>query len=275
MPIDPGPPPRFGSREYRDQAVDVLRLSSFLDPADPTTVDVSPGGPRQQLARHERRRRATRSTRSPASRYEPEVVRRADFGRALAEFWADGPKSETPPGHWNVIANSVGDELGTDLRIGGGGPPVDRLEWDVKAYLALNGAVHDAAIAAWGLKGHYDSIRPISMIRYLGSLGQSSDPQAPAYDPDGLPLVDDLVEVITDGTTASGERHEDLAGHEGEIAVRAWAGPPDDPETQAGGVRWMLADRMGPLPAADLRHALRFPATCPATARSAGRPPRC
>ena len=40
--------------------------------------------------------------------------------------------------------------------------PVDRLEWDVKLYLALNGAIHDAAIAAWGVKGFYDSARPIS-----------------------------------------------------------------------------------------------------------------
>ena len=73
--------------------------------------------------------------------------------RVMVEFWADGPKSETPPGHWNVLANKVGDELGTNLHIGGSGPQVDRLEWDVKTYLALNGAVHDAAIAAWGLKG--------------------------------------------------------------------------------------------------------------------------
>jgi hypothetical protein len=53
---------------------------------------------------------------------------------------------------------------------------VDRLEWDVKLYFALNGATHDAAVAAWGLKGYYDSARPISMIRYMGGLGQSSDP---------------------------------------------------------------------------------------------------
>ncbi len=46
-------------------------------------------------------------------------------------------------------------------------------------YLALNGAVHDAAVAAWGAKGYYDSVRPISMIRYMGGLGQSSDPERP------------------------------------------------------------------------------------------------
>ena len=60
----------------------------------------------------------------------------------------------------------------------------------MKLYLALNGAVHDAAIAAWGAKGHYDYVRPISMIRYMGGLGQSSDPALPSYHPDGLPLVD-------------------------------------------------------------------------------------
>ena len=48
----------------------------------------------------------------------------------------------------------------------------------MKTYFALNGAVHDAAIAAWGLKGFYDSVRPISMIRYMGGKGQSSDPGA-------------------------------------------------------------------------------------------------
>ena len=43
--------------------------------------------------------------------------------------------------------------------------------------LALNGGLHDAAIAAWNHKGFYDSARPISFIRYMGQLGQSSDPE--------------------------------------------------------------------------------------------------
>jgi hypothetical protein len=173
--------------------------------------------------------------------YAPNPVLRADYARALAEYWADGPKSETPPGHWNVIANEVSDALGDDLRIGGAGAAVDRLEWDVKLYLALNGAQHDAAIAAWGLKGHYDSARPISMIRYLGGRGQSSDPSGPSYDPEGLPLEPGLVEVVTEASSASGERHEHLAGHVGEAAVRAWRGFPDDPETETAGVGWILA----------------------------------
>ncbi len=240
VPMDPGPPPQFGSDAYKEQAIEVIRLSSELDPTDPTTIDISPGaiGDNTLGTNDGDGHDVNPVTGQP---YEPEVVARADFGRVMAEFWADGPKSETPPGHWNVIANLVGDELGDDLRIGGSGPVVDRLEWDVKTYLALNGAVHDAAIAAWGLKGYYDSVRPISMIRYMGSLGQSSDPDGPSYDPNGLPLVDGLVEVITDETTAPGGSHEALAGHEGEIAIRAWAGNPADPKTEEGGVNWIRA----------------------------------
>ena len=72
----------------------------------------------------------------------------------------------------------------SELRIGGEGAEVDRLEWDVKLYFTLNGAVHDAAVAAWGA-GYYDSARPISMIRYMGGYGQSSDPAGPPITPTG------------------------------------------------------------------------------------------
>jgi hypothetical protein len=75
----------------------------------------------------------------------------------------------------------------------------------------------------------------------MGGLGQSTDPEGPSYDPAGLPLVDGLVEVITDESSAPGERHEALAGHVGEIAVRSWRGFPDDPETETSGVGWILA----------------------------------
>src|SRR5207248_2962037 len=105
--------------------------------------------------------------------YGPNIVKRGDFTRVLSEFWADGPNSETPPGHWNVIANDVSDEMPVK-RIGGAGPIVNELEWDVKLYFAVNAAVHDAAVNAWGLKGWYDSIRPISAIRYMAGKGQAS-----------------------------------------------------------------------------------------------------
>ncbi len=244
VPIDPGPPPRLGDpvtdQAFKDGAVEVIRDSSLMDPTSAATIDISPGarGGNTLGSNDGHGHPVNPVTGKP---YAADVVNEGDFGRVMAEFWADGPNSETPPGHWNVLANLVSDELSPNLRIGGKGPSVDRLQWDVKLYLALNGAVHDAAIAAWGLKGDYDSVRPISMIRYMGGLGQSSDPTGPSYNKEGLPLVPGLIEVVTSASSAPGQRHADLAGHVGEIAIRAWAGNPINPKTQIGGVKWILA----------------------------------
>ena len=41
--------------------------------------------------------------------YEPNMVPRGDYTRVLAEFWADGPDSETPPGHWFTLLYYVSD----------------------------------------------------------------------------------------------------------------------------------------------------------------------
>ena len=213
VPIDPGAPPRLaaaGGRAYQRDALAVLRRSAELDPRDGVSIDIGPGarGANSLGANDGHGHDVNPATGRP---YAPNVVPRADYARALAEYWADGPRSETPPGHWNSVANEVSDSPGLTRRIGGRGREVDRLEWDVKLYLALNGAVHDAAVAAWGLKGHYDSARPISMIRYLGARNQ-------------LPPVPGLVER-----------------RGGETFVRSWAGFPDDPAAQASGVRWIRA----------------------------------
>ena len=240
LTIDPGPLPRLGDPAFARMALEVIRYSSRLGAEEGGTIDVGPGSQGgNTLARNDGRGHE----RNPVTGepYAPNLVLPGDFGRVLAEYWADGPRSETPPGHWNAIANEVSDSPEVEHRIGGAGREVDRLEWDVKLYFTLNGAVHDAAVAAWGTKGHYDSARPISMIRYLGGLGQSSDPDGPAYDPQGLPLEDGLVEVVTVGSSAPGERHEHLADHVGEVAIRAWRGFPDDPETERSGVGWILA----------------------------------
>ncbi len=243
-PFDPGPPPRLADPATRGtfqrDAVEVIRFSSLLDPDNPAMVDIGPSSlGNSPLGTYDAAGRDVNPT--TGQPYEPVIVPVGDYGRAVAEYWADGPRSETPPGHWNTIANAVSDDLGNDLRIEGEGPVVDRLEWDVKLYLALNGAVHDAAIAAWGSKSYYDYVRPISMIRYMGGLGQSSEPTGPSYHPDGLPLEDGLVEIVTAETTAAGQRHERLAEHVGEVAVLAWRGIPADPESEAGGVGWILA----------------------------------
>jgi hypothetical protein len=243
-PIDPGAPPRLGDPQtdqaYKDQALEVLRLSSHLDPADGKTMDISPGALGDStLGSND----GNGHDRNPATQrpYEPQMVPRADFARALAEYWADGPKSETPPGHWNLIANAASDAAGFPRRLASAGDELDPLEWDVKTYFVLNAALHDAAIAAWGLKGHYDSARPMSMIRYMAGHGQSTDPDGPSYDPEGLPLEPGLVEVITAESSAAGQRHQALADHVGEVAVRSWRGFPENPDTATSGVGWILA----------------------------------
>lgn len=243
LPIDPGPPPHLAdpatADAYKDSAVEVLHFSSLLDPRDGVVIDISPGSlGGNTLGTNDGSGHPLNPVTGQA--YEPDLVPRGDFARSVAEFWADGPASETPPGHWNTLANAVVDSAGFERRLAGEGPRIDPLEWDVKMYLAVNGAVHDAAVAAWGAKGYYDYVRPISMIRYMGGLGQASDPDAPSYDPDGLPLIPGAIELIDAESAAPGGRHGHLADHIGEVAVLAWSGNPEDPETELGGVEWML-----------------------------------
>jgi hypothetical protein len=243
VPIDPGPPPigTPASAAYKQAAVDVIRRSAELDPTDGQTIDIGLDAlGNNQLGTNDGHGYSVNPV--TGKPYAPERVPRADFARILAEFWADGPNSETPPGHWNVIANQVSDSPQLADRIGPSA--ADRLRWDVHLYFALNGAVHDAAIAAWGLKRRYQSVRPISMIRYLASRGQSSDPSLPSYDPEGLPLIPGLIELITPASSAPGQRHAALADHLGEIAIRAWRGPANG--TQESGVGWMLGERWAP-----------------------------
>lgn len=178
--------------------------------------------------------------------YEPQIVPRGDYTRVLAEFWADGPASETPPGHWNTIANYVSDHPLVEKRFRGLGPVLSDLEWDVKLYLTLNGALHDVAVTAWGIKGWYDYVRPISAIRYMARLGQSSDSLQPNYHPGGIPLVPGYVEIVQPGDPL--ELADTTGTALGSIKVLAWRGPDyiDDPETDVAGVDWILAANWWP-----------------------------
>ena len=238
---DPGPPPYLGgagSDEYQDGFAEVLRYAATLDPDDGVMIDISP------LSFGNNNLGANDGTGYPVNPvtgkpYAPNLVKRGDWSRVIAEFWADGPDSETPPGHWNTLANYVTDHPATERRLQGTGPILDPLEWDVKLYLALNGATHDAAVCAWGLKGHYDYVRPITAIRYMASLGQSSDPGLASYHEHGMPLQPGLAELITADSAAPGERHAHLAEHVGEIAVYSWLGTPEE-DTEYTGVDWIL-----------------------------------
>ncbi|MEX0315705.1 MAG: DUF6851 domain-containing protein, partial [Allomuricauda sp.] len=176
--------------------------------------------------------------------YVPQMVPRGDYARVLAEFWADGPDSETPPGHWFTILNYVNDHPLTIKKFSGKGAVLDDLEWDVKSYLALGGAMHDVAISAWGIKGYYDYIRPISAIRYMAEKGQSTDMALSNYHPEGIPLIPNYIESIEVGDPLAGDNDENV----GKIKLYAWKGTHfvDDPDSDVAGVDWILAENWVP-----------------------------
>jgi hypothetical protein len=232
----------------RDWVVEVVRREAELEVDPAVTIDLSPGAyGNNPLGTND----GTGHPTNPVTGmpYAPAVVPRGDFGRVLAEFWADGPRSETPPGHWNTLANYVADHpmhrrcLGGspdyDTCLAGTSPEMDPLEWDVKVYLAVNGAVHDAAIVAWGIKREHLCSRPITMIRHMSARGQSSDPSMPSYHAEGMPLVPGLIELITEESVRPGERHAHLAPFVGEIALRGWRGEPGNRDTAIGGITWI------------------------------------
>lgn len=162
----------------------------------------------------------------------------------LAEFWADGPDSETPPGHWFVILNEVSDHPELVKRIAGAGEEVGPLEWDVKSYFALGGAMHDSAVTAWGIKGWYDYLRPVSAIRALAELGQSSDEFAASYSEGGIPLIAGYIELVETGEPLAGVADENV----GKIKLYTWRGPDfiDNPSIDTAGVGWILAENWWP-----------------------------
>jgi hypothetical protein len=247
--IDPGPPPLFGGATHARfvrEAVAIITADGQLDPDDGEWLDISPGAYGHNNLEFEgeygngefriydgRGHPLNPVTGEP---YPAQLVRRGDYARVVAEYWADGPNSETPPGHWNALANQVSEHPLLVKKIGGAGPLVDPLEWDVKMYFALNAALHDAACAAWGIKRYYDGWRPIGAVRYLAGLGQSSDQGMPSFHEQGLPLIPGQIELVTESTVAIG-RHAGLTP--GKIALRAWPGPPLDSTNHHSGVSWI------------------------------------
>jgi len=188
--------------------------------------------------------------------YEEQMVPLGDYARILAEFWADGPDSETPPGHWFSILNEVMEHPAFTHDWMGEGEELDPLEYEVKAYATLGGAVHDAAIAAWSVKGYYDYTRPISAIRYMADQGQCSDPGLPSYSPNGIPLFPGYIELVDDTDDLAGDVGENI----GKIKLFTWKGPdyidtyedesgidiPIDTTGNIAGVDWILAENWWP-----------------------------
>ncbi len=262
--FDPGLPPQhsgFLDEEYKWSFSMVAIWSSHLDQNDGVIWDISPNAigniDLNELPREFSDYRSFYKTLAggdastgydvnpkTGQAYAPQRVPRADYARVLAEFWADGPDSETPPGHWFVILNEVSDHPELEKKWQGTGETLSALEWDIKAYFAMGGAMHDSAIAAWGIKGWYDYVRPVSAIRAMSDLGQSSDPTDLSYHDGGIPLTPGYVELVRANDPLAGINNENI----GKIKVFAWKGPDyiSNPDTDQAGVDWILAENWWP-----------------------------
>src|SRR6266516_3020953 len=72
----------------------------------------------------------------------------------IALFWTDGAGTETPPGHWNSIAQIIADAQGNTL------------EENARLFALLNIAMADAAICAWDAKYTFHFWRPVTAINF-------------------------------------------------------------------------------------------------------------
>jgi hypothetical protein len=87
----------------------------------------------------------------------------------IARFWADGPGTYTPAGHWNQIALEF--------------IAAQRFSPSASAHLLaqLNVALADAAVVAWDAKYAYQTWRPITAIQEAADDGNDSTNADPAW----------------------------------------------------------------------------------------------
>jgi len=78
-----------------------------------------------------------------------------DRMKMSAEYLDDFVGTDTPPGHWNRLAEDVSIRDNHDL------------DTDVKMFFVLNAALHDVSVSVWDAKRAYDYVRPISAIRHF------------------------------------------------------------------------------------------------------------
>jgi len=103
---------------------------------------------------------------APIKKTEPEFKQQAkevldisarltDEQKVIAEYWADGPGTYSPPGHWCEIAQFVADKNEY------------RNSQCIKLFFALCNAMLDVSIVCWECKRYYDYVRPVTAIREL------------------------------------------------------------------------------------------------------------
>lgn len=98
------------------------------------------------------------------NRYRTQALQVLDYSanltdekKVIAEYWADGPLSELPPGHWTLFATAVSERDNHTI------------DQDVKMFFALSNAIFDASIVSWDAKRFFDYVRPVTAIHFLFS----------------------------------------------------------------------------------------------------------
>lgn len=114
-----------------------------------------------------------------SARFDRELLEVYDISRSLtdeqrriADFWADGVGTVTPPGHWNAIALDLVRRHGVPTRSA------------ARLFATMNTAQADAFICAWDAKYAYWSVRPVTAIRrqlQVDWLPHIATPPFPAY----------------------------------------------------------------------------------------------
>jgi membrane-associated phospholipid phosphatase len=123
--------------------------------------------------------------------------------KRIADYWADGAGTVTPPGHWNQIALTLIRSYRLSARAA------------ARVLATLNTAQADAFIACWDAKFAYWSERPVTAIRRELDAGWSSyitTPPFPSY--------------VSGHSSTSGAASSVLASYFPKAApqLRAWAG---------------------------------------------------
>ena len=87
----------------------------------------------------------------------------------IALFWADGPGTVTPPGHWFLIARSLSQSRGLDLAE------------NARLFALLGITEADAAIVSWDHKYVYSHWRPLTGIQHADTDGNPDTDADPAW----------------------------------------------------------------------------------------------
>ncbi len=206
-----------GHQQYIDEAVECLRIFSSMDPA------VAPGNEIIDLSPQVRGVGTIGivydSMGHPINPYTGEAYDRhevplGDYLRVVAAYH-DGLNYTSPPPWWLEVAGDLckGEGLVSSR-------PANKfeehdLEYDVKLFFIVTGAVHDAAINSWDIKRRTANARPISQSRSLDEHGL-------------LPVEEGFLEIIAEGDPLAGDADEWV----GRYKVMSWAGPDQ-------GVKWI------------------------------------